>query len=130
MKDEPEEGVRLLVVDDEETMLRATSRVLERLGYRVTSCNSGSSALPLCTERRESFALVLTDFNMPGMSGVEFTEAVRKAGFTGPLMLSSGYITEELRRQADGIGVQEILRKPATVEELSGAVHRLLNATP
>ncbi len=122
------QGQHVLVVDDEESMLRATSRVLERLGYRVTPCGSAGAALPVVVSLPSDVELVLTDFNMPGMSGLEFTQTIRQAGFSGPIMLSSGFVSDELRRLAANAGVQEILRKPATVEDLSDAVNRLLTA--
>ena len=123
-------GQRILLVDDEETMLRATHRVLERLGYRVTSCAGGGSAILAFLAEPAAFALVLTDLNMPGMSGIEVAAALRKTRTDLPVVLSSGFITEDLRLAAEAAGVAEIVRKPASMEDLSEAVFRTLQRQP
>ncbi len=123
-------GQRILLVDDEETMLRATHRVLERLGYRVTSCAGGGSAIIAFLAEPAAFALVLTDLNMPGMSGIEVAAALRKTRPDLPVVLSSGFITEDLRLAAEAAGVAEIVRKPASMEDLSDAVFRTLQRSP
>lgn len=123
-------GQRILLVDDEETMLRTSHRILERLGYRVTSCSGGDSAMAAFLAEPNAFELVLTDLNMPGMSGIEVTGALRKTRPDLPVVLSSGFITEDLRLAAEAAGVAEIVRKPASMEELGAAIFRTLQRRP
>jgi CheY-like chemotaxis protein len=67
---------------------------------------------------------------MPGMSGIEVTSALRKTRPDLPVVLSSGFITEDLRLAAEAAGVAEILRKPASMEELGAAIFRTLQRRP
>jgi PAS domain S-box-containing protein len=116
----------ILLVDDEEILLRITTRVLERLGYRVTACGGPAIGRDRFVADPASFDLVVSDLNMPGMSGVELARELlaRRSGL--PVLLTSGLISEELRNEALRVGVREILRKPASVEDLAQAVHRCL----
>jgi CheY-like chemotaxis protein len=116
----------LLLVDDEEILLRITTKVLERLGYRVTACGSPAIGRDRFVADPAAFDLVVSDLNMPDMSGIELARELlaRRPGL--PVLLTSGLISEELRNEALRVGVREILRKPASVEDLAQAVHRCL----
>ncbi len=73
------------------------------------------------------FDLAVTDYNMPGMSGLDVACALREIRADLPVAMASGYITEELRAQAPAAGVIELLYKPNTVDELCALVARLAN---
>jgi len=72
----------------------------------------------------DQFDLVVTDYNMPGMSGLEVAQALREICPDLPVVLASGYITEELRAQAPAAGIRELIYKPNTVDDLCEAVAR------
>ena len=120
------QGERLLVIDDDEAMLRTTTRILERLGYRVTALRDGGAGVAAFEAAPDAFALVFTDLNMPGLGGIDVARAIgqRRPGL--PILLNSGYITEELRDLANQAGVRDIVRKPATLHELGEATFRAL----
>ena len=67
---------RILLVDDEPSVLSALQRLFRRAGYRVTTCGSGREGLAVC-ESEGPFQLVISDYRMPEMNGVEFLGAVR-----------------------------------------------------
>ena len=79
-----------------------------------------------CSAASYRFDLVLTDFNMPGISGLELARTIRDAQPNLPVVIVSGYITEELRAQAAAAGVRELIAKPHDVEELRDVVQRLV----
>jgi PAS domain S-box-containing protein len=121
------QGQRLLVIDDEQPILRATGLVLERLGYQVTTCADGSAGLAALRAELAAWSLVLCDFNMPGISGVEVARECASLRPELPVVLSSGYLSEEVRQAAEAAGVRGVVRKPATLEELSEAIFQQLH---
>jgi PAS domain S-box-containing protein len=120
------QGQHLLVIDDDEAMLGTTARILERLGYRVTAEREGAAGLAAFEAAPDAFALVFTDLNMPGLSGIDVARAIRRRRPELPVLLSSGYLTEELRGTAAKAGIQGIVRKPASMAELGEAVGQAL----
>ena len=115
----------ILYVDDDEMIAFLMERLLRRQGYRVTVFTHVAQALEAVRDGQEPFDLVITDYNMPGMSGLDFARAVKALRPDSPLAITSGYISEELREQAPAAGVSELIYKPNTVEELFAAVDRL-----
>ena len=114
-----------MYVDDDEMIAFLMERLLQREGYRVTVFSNAALALTAVRDPAEPFDLVITDYNMPGMSGLDFARAVRAWRPSTPVAITSGYISEELRAQAPAAGVSELIYKPNTVEELFAAVDRL-----
>ena len=72
------------------------------------------------------FDLVVTDFNMPGISGLEIARTIRDSRPDLPVIVVSGYITDDLRAQAAAAGVRELISKSQEVEELRDVVQRLV----
>ncbi len=118
-------GERVLYVDDEEAIVLLTKRLLERHGYQVTGFNDPRAALAAVQAAPEHFDLVVTDYNMPGLSGLELAEALKALRPTLPVLMISGYITDELQRKAPAAGIRELIYKPDTVEALCLAVDRV-----
>ena len=122
------QGAHILYVDDDEMIAFLMERLLQREGYRVTVFSNAALALTAVRDHAEPFDLVITDYNMPGMSGLDFAREVRALRPDSPVAITSGYISEELRAQAPAAGVSELIYKPNTVEELFAAVDRLARA--
>ena len=100
--------------------------MLERWGYRVSAYHEQREALDAVRGGAVRFDLVVTDFNMPGISGLDVARAVRDAQPDLPVIVVSGYVTDELRAQAAAAGVRELISKPQEVEELRDVVQRLV----
>ena len=122
------QGKHLLYIDDEEAILLLMQRLLERQGYRVSTFTSPEKALAAARADPAQFDLAVTDYNMPGMSGLNVAIALRDIRADLPVVLASGYITEELRANAPAAGISELIYKPDTVDELCEAVARIANA--
>ena len=118
------DGVHVLFIDDEESVVSMMKRQLERKGYRVSGYTVQDEALAAARAEPGRFDLVVTDYNMPGMSGLEVARALREIRADLPIVLASGNITEELRVQAPEAGVSEMLFKPYTLEELCEVIDR------
>jgi DNA-binding NtrC family response regulator len=111
----------VLVVDDETIILWGTASLLESLGYEVIRASSGSAALEALHDRQE-IGVLLTDFQMPRMTGIELAEAARKLRPDLPVVIATGHQT--LQGSAGRPWVT--LPKPFTRDELEEAVKRAL----
>lgn len=112
----------VLVVDDEEMLLNLGQTVLSAFGYTVLTANGGEQALELFQEQASRIQLVITDLVMPGMSGRELVDRLRRLAPKIPILRTSGYVRQS------GEGEDETyLRKPFTSQELLRRVRHLLN---
>jgi two-component system, cell cycle sensor histidine kinase and response regulator CckA len=112
----------VLVIDDEEAVRRTAARVLERAGYEVEQAPTGEAGVARAREAAVPFDLVIVDFTMPGMNGIETLAAIR--GFEPDLraVLLSGYHEADLPR---GAGVA-FLQKPYDRRDLVEIVTQAL----
>jgi PAS domain S-box-containing protein len=123
-------GERVLYVDDDETMVLMVERLLQRAGYESRICLSALEAVETVRAHPEAFDLVVTDYNMPELSGLQVARALAELRPGMPVVISSGYLSDELRAEARQAGVQGLLEKQNTFEELCPLVERLLASAP
>ena len=115
---------RILLVDDNHLGLCARKAVLEELGYRTVACSSGEEALEHLSKQR--FDLVVTDYKMPTMSGLELIERVRSEHAPTMVILLSGF-ADTLGLNEENTGADAVIQKSANeVNHLIRAVNRLL----
>jgi CheY-like chemotaxis protein len=119
-------GEHVLYIDDEESLVVLGRRILEQIGYRVTAFTSPAAAIATLEAGGGDYALLLTDLNMPGVSGLEVVRAVQRLRPGLPTALISGFTTPELRASAAAIGVLEVINKPAGIAEIAAALQRIL----
>lgn len=118
------EGARqALVVDDEEVILRLMTKLLEGEGFECVSAKSGESALDAL--ERGWFDLLVTDKNLPGISGIEVARFARNAMPWMPILIVTGFASEESAREAAALGVADYVLKPIDVEDFRGRVDRV-----
>jgi CheY-like chemotaxis protein len=116
---------RVLLVDDNASGLRARQMVLEELGYDTTGVTCPKQALSLF--KKNGYDLVVTDYKMPEMNGIDFIAALRNNVPTLPIILVSGYV-EPLGLTEKSTGANVVIMKSAhEVPHLIRAAHRLLN---
>lgn len=119
---------KILLVDDHKMGLAARRSVLEELGHCVTTALSGAAALELAAEH--SFDLLITDWKMPKMDGVELIRQLREQGFAGPAILLSGHQAVQWLSEEES-GADVIVQKNSTeITQLVSGVKRLLNKKP
>lgn len=119
-------GARLLYIDDEEALVMLAIRHLKRIGYEVVGTTSAQDALAKFQSEPHSFTAVMTDLNMPGMSGMQLAAALLEVRADVPVIIASGFVDDELCAEAARIGVRSVVYKPTTVEELAELVHSAL----
>ena len=110
------EPLRILVVDDESSQRELIGGFLRKQGHEVFLAGSGAEALARVRETRVD--LVLSDFRMPGMSGIELLRAVKAVNPEIPFILVTAYGTVEAAVQAMQEGAADYLMKPLDLEEL------------
>ena len=120
------EGQHVLYVDDDEMMVVMVQGLLQHTGYRVTTCRDALTAVAAVRADPARFDVVVTDFNMPFGSGLDVALAVRDLRPGLPVVISSGYLSNELRAAAESAGVRQLLRKENTVEELCAVLLQVL----
>jgi CheY-like chemotaxis protein len=115
---------RILLVDDNANGLAARKSVLEELGYRIVTCTSGAEALEQFAACK--FDLVVTDYKMPRMDGLELIGRLRKSTPDLPIVLVSGYV-DTLGMNEASTGADVVIQKSANeVSHLVRSVSRLL----
>ncbi|HKQ83834.1 MAG TPA: ATP-binding protein [Steroidobacteraceae bacterium] len=119
-------GEHVLYVDDDEAIVFLTTRVLKRLGYRVSGYTDVGAALNALKAAPQDFDVVVTDLSMPVMSGFDFAAAVREVRADLAVLMTSGYVRPEDREVARERGIRELILKPNTVEDLGHALDRVL----
>src|SRR6266853_2176736 len=115
---------RVLLLDDNSLGLSARRSVLEELGHKVSTSSVPHDALELCAKQR--FDVVVTDYKMPRMNGVEFISRLRKQHPAMSVILISGF-TDTLGLNEANTGADVVLQKSShEVSHLIRAVNRLL----
>ncbi len=120
-------GQRVLFVDDEAMLGDAAQKMLTRLGYAPTVFKSSVEALAALRRAPSTYAVMITDFTMPELTGADLIRAVRAIRPDLRVILASGsgsHLTSDEMRQ---LGVREVLTKPVGYAALSRALHRALS---
>jgi CheY-like chemotaxis protein len=117
---------RILFVDDDQDIAGVSKRVLESAGYRVTIQNNAEEALRLFAGKPYDFDLIVTDFMMPDMNGVELSDRIFTIRADIPVILSTGYAEDALDKSTLPKGISGILFKPANMSEIREAIRHAI----
>lgn len=120
---------RILLVDDEPSVLEVLGLMLESLGYRVETTTDPQLALTWLKERSGKFDLLVTDQGMPHMSGADLVREVRRSGVELPVILCTGLVdTEDLSSESGEIEFRPFLclQKPLRRDALAAGVRAIL----
>jgi CheY-like chemotaxis protein len=116
---------RVMYIDDDEALAFLVSRLLERRGYAVSVFTNPAKALAALREAPSAFDLLVSDYNMPGLTGLDVARTARQIRADLPVAIASGFITDEMRAQAAALGIRDLIFKPNAVEEYCEVVDRL-----
>ena len=123
----PEGTERILLVDDEETLVEAGKQLLQRLGYHITVRTGSVAALALFREKSDRFDLVITDMTMPDMTGIELAEQIRLIRPDLPVILCTGFSQQITQARAEELGISAFINKPIPYENLARTVRKVLD---
>lgn len=121
----PPPGTRVLVVDDEDMVRRATAELLRMLGCDASEAGSGLEALAMLGKDR-GIRIVVLDLTMPELDGAETFRRIRALDDGIHVILASGYSREEVARSFGSSGVAAVLQKPYDAEALAHALQAAL----
>jgi PAS domain S-box-containing protein len=120
----------VLVVEDEPLVCAVTQALLSRSGYTVLTAPDGASALNVLRDHPVGIGLILLDMTMPGMTTSEIVRAIRALDPTAPILLNSGYTSNDIVKQMLEEGsVQGFLGKPYKLQELLSTINQLMRTT-
>ena len=124
----PPPGARVLYVDDDDVLVVVAQAQLERWGCTVLGVGSAEAALDAVRRDPQGFDVVVSDVNMPGLSGVELARALGALRADLPVVLASGYVTDELRDTLRTGSVRALVRKERLQEDLPQVLRQVLAA--
>jgi len=114
----------VMAVDDDALVLTSLVAVLQSFGLEVLAASSGTAALAIARDRLPD--VIVSDFNMPGMSGLELIASMRTAGVAAPAIIVSGTQRNGdlnvLKQESERLGIVATLMKPFVPRELRAAI--------
>jgi signal transduction histidine kinase len=126
--EEAARGEHVVYLDDDETVMLVMVRIIEKAGYRCTGFRDSTSALAALEDQALGVDVFITDYNMPGLSGLDVARRVALLRPGLPIAISSGLITDELCEEARRLGVLAVIEKENAFLEIVPQVARLLAA--
>jgi CheY-like chemotaxis protein len=121
-----ETGGNILVVDDNNVFRILVSKMLSRLGYEVSSADSGENGLRIFLKNK--FDVVLSDYEMPGMDGAAFACSVKKSSPSTPVVIMTGAGMETVFSRKS-TAVDKVISKPFTLAEIDETIQTLSGET-
>ncbi|MBW1813958.1 MAG: response regulator [Deltaproteobacteria bacterium] len=128
-KDEeiPTGSEEILFVDDEKVILNACQKMLTQLGYKVTLSANGVEALELFRSAKKRFDLVITDFTMPNMTGMELAQKLMRIRPDIPIILCTGFNALVTPEKARKLGIREFIMKPVKLQKMAQIIRSALD---
>jgi DNA-binding NtrC family response regulator len=111
-----ENGITILVVDDEKDMVENIKRILSKEGYRIITSTDSYRASEIVERERPN--IIVTDMRMPGLNGMELMEWIRGSGYSIPVIMITAYASIDLAVEAIKKGATDFLAKPFSREDL------------
>ncbi|WP_163354635.1 PAS domain-containing hybrid sensor histidine kinase/response regulator [Desulfobacter hydrogenophilus] len=117
---------RILLVDDEESIAKLEKRMLERMGYKVTSRLHSGEALEKFKSSPSLFDLVITDMSMPNIPGDELARKIKSIRSDVPIIICTGFSERIHENNFEQMGIDGLLMKPVVKSELAKTVRKVL----
>ena len=118
---------RILLVDDEDQIASMADKILSRLGYSVTSFTNSQEAFERFEARPEDFDLLITDLNMPRISGITLVQKVHELRPDLPVIAISGFSDKISEANCSKFGISHYVMKPVVTKELVGVIRELMD---
>lgn len=121
---------KILIVDDEESLLTLMAKRLELLGYQVTTTASSMEALELFRSQPDQFNVVISDQTMPELTGDQLAKHLIEIRSDIPIIICSGYSSKIDAEKAGCFGIKAFLMKPVNQRELADTIRQVLDSRP
>lgn len=119
-------SANILLIDDEDYLVKLWKRIIEKRGYRVTTCTGGLLALEKFNANPDSFDIIITDHSMPDITGRELSEEILKIRSDMKIIICSGYLGEVSKWNELDRKICEFITKPFDINTLINAIERNL----
>jgi CheY-like chemotaxis protein len=116
----------ILVVDDDRIILELMARILEQEGIAAQCVSSGAEALEKMKER--SFSLMITDYNMPGLDGLELSRRGLEMAPHMPIIMNTSGISPLIAQMAKEIGISKVIEKPYLPNEMMETIRDVVGS--
>ena len=120
----------ILLVDDEKPILDMTRQTLERLGYQVTALSSSQEAWKKFQENPGKYDIVITDYNMPEMTGDKLVKKLFSLRPQIPVIMCTGFSEKFSESLARELGIVEYVTKPVLMQEFAHTIRKVLDGPP
>lgn len=127
-KEAPRGTETVLIIDDEPTLLELTKEILEGLGYHVITAEGALEGIRVFKERYQEIALVILDMLMPEMTGNEVFPVLKNINTAVPVILATGLSVGEKVDDMISLGVNDVVAKPYSVNDLAARVRRVIDS--
>ena len=117
---------RIIFLDDEELIVKVSSKILINAGYDVLGMTDCNETLDLIQNNPEKYSILITDQNMPNIKGVDLAREIRKNNKSLKIIICSGYSDGVDQSEFKELGINRLLSKPISAEELLKIVDKLL----
>ena len=118
---------KILLVDDEEVIVRIEKEILERLGYSVTTRMGSVDALEAFKANADAFDLVVTDMTMPNMTGVQLAAKLKQIRPDIPIVLCTGFSYQINKEKSQEMGIQGFIMKPVIMKDMASIIRKVLD---
>lgn len=118
---------KILIVDDEESIIITLKQILHNLGYKVKAFTDCRKAIREFEKNPGGYDVIILDYSMPHMTGLEMARKIKEIRNDIPIILSSGYLNNQMGETASEAGISEILSKPVSTYKLADAVRRAIS---
>jgi DNA-binding response OmpR family regulator len=119
--------LNILLAEDERAVAFSIAFALKCDGHKVQVVADGEQALASVRVEPDAFNLLITDHSMPGMTGVELVQRLRRESFRGKIMVLSAHLSPENRAAYEALAVDAMVSKPFDVHQLRATITRLAN---
>lgn len=119
----------ILLVDDEEQIVKMEKKFLQLLGYEITGCTSSGEALEILKTNPNTFDLMITDLTMPELTGEALAREVKKINPDIPVIICTGLEKNDKKGPMYSANIKELLLKPINMKELSILISKTINGT-
>ena len=116
----------ILLIDDEEMVVKITEKMLKKIGYKILKANSGYEGLKLFQTYRNQIDLIICDMIMPKMDGLELVHRLREIDPCAKVLLSSGSLIDEDEKDIVMRGFNGLIKKPYKMNDLSEKIEKVL----
>jgi two-component system cell cycle sensor histidine kinase/response regulator CckA len=123
----PQGNERILLVDDKIELVETGIRVLKWIGYRVKGATDPIEALEMIRNQPYQFDLIISDFSMPRMTGLQLAEEIKRINPGIPIILLSGYSSDVPKKQVKSYGINGFITKPISKNELARVIRKVLD---